>query len=494
MRTAQARCFFPPIRYARVLAALLATVGLGACTLQRDYVAPDLAAPAAWSVASTSGDETAPALDPAWWRALGDPAIDALVEAAFADSPTLAHAVARMDEAQAVLGVQSAATLPALSASAAITRAKSQNTMPLVASPTLLSNSLQAGPAFSWEIDLFGRVRHTVDAAQRRLDARSADAGAARLALAADVASTVTALRACDSARGVLAADIASRETTLPLTRLRLQAGFAPAVEEARARSGIAAVRNSLAAQDEQCARSLNALVALSGMDAAGVALLVRAPAGPAGAAGAFVPRAPDAAPQLPATVLARHPSVIAAEREAAAAWEDMGAARAQRLPRLDLAAALTGQWIRAAGSTLNFAAWSLGASLGGTLFDGGAGSANLRAAEARYRQAEASLRGTLRRTVQEVENALAAQESARRRALSSADNVAAARTTLAASEAQWKAGAVSLFELEESRRQFSAAQDAQISARRDQVQSWIALVKATGAAITLNAEVTQHE
>ncbi|MHA6929614.1 TolC family protein [Ralstonia pseudosolanacearum] len=185
---------------------------------------------------------------------------------------------------------------------------------------------------------------------------------------------------------------------------------------------------------------------------------------------------------------------MIAANGDAAAAWAEIGVARADRLPRLDLAAVLTGQWIRAAGSTLNFTTWSIGPSLTGTLFDGGAGAANVNAAEARYRQSVASLRGTLRTTVEDVENALAAQASARDRTASAHEATDAAHTTLVAAEGQWKAGAISLFELEDSRRQYASAQDAEISARRDRAQAWVALVRATGGAVTLTTEPTTHE
>jgi outer membrane protein TolC len=99
-----------------------------------------------------------------------------------------------------------------------------------------------------------------------------------------------------------------------------------------------------------------------------------------------------------------------------------------------------------------------------------------------------------LRSSVQEVENVLAAQASAKARATSAGEAVAAAETLLKASEAQWRAGAISMFELEDSRRQFASAQDAAIAARRDQAQAWVALVKATGGAITLSPEHGSHD
>lgn len=491
------RAAFPGTVRSPLTAGALVAVVLGGCALQPAYVAPDAGAPLAWSAKAEVMAATAerlPAAEQPWWRALGDTAINTLTESAITNSPTLAQAMARMDEARATLGVNTASQSPAVGASASLTRARGQNTSSQSSNTTMLSSSAAVGPSLSWEIDLFGRVRQSVAAAQSRLDARTADAAAARLTLAVDIANSVLSLRACENARRVLMDDIASRDKTLELTRLRLRTGFAATVDEARAVSGMASTRTNLASQEEQCARQVNALAALSGKDAR----TVRELAGVADPASAvepvFMPQAPGAAPELPAAVLARHPSVISAEREAAAAWADIGVARANRLPRLDLAAVLTGQWIRAAGSSLDFTTWSIGPSLTGTLFDGGAGASNVSAAEARYRRAVASMQGTLRSTVHDVENALAAQASATARGISTRDGVKAARTTLEASEAQWKAGAISLFELEDSRRQFASAQDAEISARRDQAQAWVALVKATGGCITLTPENLRHE
>ncbi len=103
-------------------------------------------------------------------------------------------------------------------------------------------------------------------------------------------------------------------------------------------------------------------------------------------------------------------------------------------------------------------------------------------------------MQATVRTTAEDVENALAEQASAAARVTSTREGVDAAHTTFTVSNDQWKAGAISLFELEDSRRQFASAQDAEISARRDQGQAWIALVKATGAAITLTSDTTSHE
>jgi NodT family efflux transporter outer membrane factor (OMF) lipoprotein len=486
--------------FSRTLASVAVLLLVAGCALQAPYSAPVPAAPAAWSATAGNSNIAPPVAN--WWTGLRDPAVDTLVANAVggADaSPTLLQALARIDEARAVLGQNAAARLPSVTANASFARLKSQEGNS-VASPAIEFNSASAGPTLGWELDLFGRVRESVNSAQRLLAARTADADEARLTLAADIASQVLTLRACDYSRRVDEADIASREKTLVLTRLLLSSGFAARVDEARAASGLATARITLATQTETCSRDVNALVTLSGTTAAEVRRLTAAPAaatastaaapGTAAQPAEGVPlppplAVPPAAPALPAAVLARHPSVIAAEREVASAWADIGVARANRWPRIDLSAALTGQWLSAGGQSLHLNTWSLGPNLTAPLFDGGAGAAGVSAAEARYRTALANLRAVVRSTVEEVENALVASASAATRGGPADDAVAAARVTLVANEAQWRAGSLSLFELEDARRQFAAAQNNAIAAARDRGLAWVALVKATGNATT---------
>jgi len=200
------------------------------------------------------------------------------------------------------------------------------------------------------------------------------------------------------------------------------------------------------------------------------------------------MPRAPAVSLALPAEVLLRHPDVVAAERDVAAAWSDIAVARAERLPRIDLAAMLTRQWLRAAGASASTTTWSFGPGLVLPLFDGGRGAANVDAALARYQASLAGLRVALRLASQDVENALAALQSAQTRLATAGDAADASRTLLVASEAQWREGAISLFELEDARRQFAGAQDSAIAAAQDSGQAWIALVRASGSAATADA------
>jgi len=476
-------------------AALFVVAG---CAGQAPYEPVSQATPAAWTLGTMDNGADASKVEEPWWTVLHDPAIDTLVAAAMGSSPTLAQAVARLDEAQATVRSAGAARGPSVSGSADAGRSRTAATP---SSPATISNNASIGLSLSWELDLWGRLRESGNAASRRLDARTFDAESARLSLAAQVADGVLDLRACHYSLDTRAHDIASREKQLAQTRRRTSVGYAAPVEEARSLSSLASAQTDFISQRQLCAQTTNSLVALTGESATTVQRLVSRTAAPRSVGSAeapvdpivgsdpddVIPSPPPVALRLPAEILAAHPSVASAERNVAAAWADIAVARADRLPRIDLGAALGGQWLQVAGSTLRSATWSLGPALSVPVFDGGSGSAAVQGYEARYRGAVGTLQSTVRTTVQNVEDALAAQQSAQERSLSSRTAADAALKALTASEAQWRAGSISLFELEDARRSFARAQESAITAARDRAQSWVGLVKATGNSINRN-------
>ena len=487
--------------------ALMAML-LGGCATQPAYEKPDLSMASAWdngarSVLASDAGDTA---QQAWWRRLGDPAIDALAEAALVDSPTLGQATARIDQARAAARVSDAQRLPQISVDGSVTRARTGGTQADSGTVTTTQSSATLGPGLSWELDLWGRLKETARAADGRLDARTADAEQTRLSLTGQIADAVLRLRACHFSLTVRDRDIAARELELFVMRERLLRGNVAPLEAANAASNLATARTDRLSQQDLCARIVNELVALSGRDASVVRTLVTAPAGKTAAlpptlerksplapiapvdADMIIPAPPPLALALPANILLGHPIVVAAEREAAARWAEIGVARADRLPRIDLVGLLTGNWIRTLGSTSSFNSWSAGAELTAPLFDGGAGAANIRGAQARYREAVETLRDAVRSAIRDVEDALAGQQSAQQRITTSREAVQAAHVALRANEARWRAGAISMFELEDTRRQFNAAQEAAIAAARDRAQAWVALVRAAGGRVDLQS------
>jgi len=470
--------------------ALALALTLTACATQPAYTPPRLETPTDWENIPANGKTDVVAAADQWWTQLGDSAITSLIAAAFADNPTLAQAAARVDQARAAAGLADAQRLPTVNGSGNAGRSQVQNTLGVGNSATLIESSAAFGGNFSWEIDLWGRVRESATAARRRLDASTADARGARLSLAAQVANTSLDLRACAYSLQIDDANIVSLETELALTRKRRSVGYIAPAAEFSALTNLANARTARISDQEQCTRKVDALVALSGQPAALVRRLLLPAANNAEAPqdmeiiadlSHVMPTPPAMQEVLPAEVLRHHPSLVSAERSMAAAWSDIAVARAQRLPSVSLSAALSGQWLHALGSSVSFTPWSVGPAVSMPLFDGGAGAANVDAATGRYMEAAATLQATLRTVVQNVEDALAFQTSAEQRVASSQDAVEAAQRSFRASLGQWQAGAISMFALEDARRQRLTAQQNFIAAKRDQGQAWVSLMQAIG-------------
>jgi len=496
-------------RFGGVSVLALMPILLTGCAVQPAYQRPDLNAAPAWDNVAQQAASNSPAVDvaiDAWWEILRDPAIDALVEAALIDNPTLGQAVARIDQAGATARASDAQRLPQVSVDGSITRAQTGGAQTGSGALTATQSTAALGPGLSWELDLWGRLKETTLAANSRLGARTADAAQTRLSLSGQIADAILRLRACYFSLAVRDRDIAARELELGVTRERLSLGNVAPIEAANAVSNLATARTDQISQQEACARIVNELVALGGREASSVRTLVRAPAGSPVVlpspltkrntlapiqnvdASTIIPEPPPLALALPATILLRHPNVVAAEREAAARWAEIGVARADRLPRINLVGLLTGNWIRMLGSASSFDTWSVGAELSGPLFDGGSGAANVRGAQARYREALDALRSAIRAATQDVEDALVGQQSAQQRVITSRQAVEAAQYALRANEARWRAGAISMFELEDSRRRFNGAQENTIVAARDRAQAWVALVRAAGGQFSVQA------
>lgn len=449
---------------------------IGGCALQPAYQRPPLDLPATWSNAPAETPPATPVEREGWWTLLGDPAVDRLVAAGLRDNPTLAEASARVDQARAVAAAENARGKPGLGATANLSGARDRNGS---GSTTTGQASANIGANLAWEIDLWGRLRETAAAARHRLSARTADAEAVRLSIVAEIADTALALRACHRIHGIRERDIASREVEAKIIEARLAFGYVAPVAVANAQSNLASARTERIAQEEACRRLTDALVALSGLDA--VTILTLLPRDVSTTGEMQMPTPPPFAPALPATILLRHAGVVAAEREVAARWSEIAVARAERLPRIDLTALLTGQWLRALGSSDSYVSGSIGTGLTAPLYDGGAGAAKVRLAEASYREAVAQLALAVRTAARDVEDALAAQQSAAARIVTSRDALTAAQFTLSASEARWRAGSIAQLELEEARRQSNRAQESAVVAAADLARAWVALVRRTG-------------
>jgi outer membrane protein, multidrug efflux system len=412
-----------------------------------------------------------------WWEGLNDPAINILIEKTFLNNPTLDQVSARIDEAKAQLGISKSGKFPTIGINSGITRNYDGSL------ETGKKSQIAAiGPNLSWEIDLFGRIRNSRKVAENHLNARIADAQNTRIILASSVAKTVLDYRACRYSSIVLEMDIASRKETISLIEKKIKAGFGAQIDKDSATAALAITSIELSLQKELSQKNLNALSALSGMDKTELQEMIRIPA--FNEIEVAMPEPPQISEVIEAKELMNNPGVRAAFYDAEAARADIDVTKTERLPRLDLAGVLTGQWLRATGTTIDFTTRALGATVSGNIFDGGFGKSNVDASEARYLGALASLESAFRTAVQEAQDALSAQQSANERHEAAKAALKAAQSSLNANESMWKNGLVSLLELEESHRQLLTSQINLITARRDQAAAWIDLYRVLGKLI----------
>lgn len=473
-----------PMTFLVRLALATLPLALAACGITRPPAAVEAPVPAQWQTPLAAAKPHAGALPVLadWWRQAGDPVLDALIEAAQTASPTVASAAARIAEARAARVQAGAAMAPTLDGTLSLSRGNSlSGTGGGSGSASLPTfTNAQAGLQAGWEIDLFGGLAASRDAASARLDASQAQWHDARVSVAAETANTYFAERACARQLEVAGADAGSRRESARLTDLSAKAGFTAPADAALARASAADASARLTQQRTQCALLRQALVALTGWDAPTLARqLDTRPTDLA------LP-ALQAVDSVPARALAQRPDVFAAELAVAAASADAGAAQAQRYPRLSLSGNIAALHVRGggAGETLN--SWSIGPlQLTLPIFDGGTRAANAASAQARYDEAVALYRAKVRQGVREVEEALLRLQDSDLRATDADSAVTNYQASFDAAQSRYASGLASLFELEDARRTLFAAQTARVALQRERAEAWVALYRALGGGWT---------
>jgi multidrug efflux system outer membrane protein len=194
---------------------------LAACAVGPDYREPDTAA-TPFVAAAGAGVAEQP-FEAAWWQQFRDPTLDQLIERALAADLDLAIAVARVEEARAFLGGVRRDRWPAVSTE--IARTESRQQQPGFSTERVERQSYDAGFATLWELDLFGRVRRSVEAAGAEADAAVASLRDAQVLVAAEVARNYVELRGAQKRLRVARENLGFQQETLELTRVRLELG-----------------------------------------------------------------------------------------------------------------------------------------------------------------------------------------------------------------------------------------------------------------------------
>ena len=424
--------------------------------------------------AQTAPIETSAAtpIDPMsrWWSQWNDPVLLELIGAAQARSGTLAQAALRIEQARAAAVAAGAGAQAQINLNAGAQRGTVQVGAGVVTA-TQVSLSLPS----SWELDLFGRVARTREAAQARLQAEQAQQGAVQVALAAETAAAYLQYRFCEVQTLLAQREAGSRQVSASALADAVQAGLAAPAQLALARSGQADAQQRALAQATECQAFLQALGVLTARETSRLQPQLQPGTG-------RLPSPQDLqVRQVPAALLERRPDVAAAQQAVEAAQADLGAIRAERYPRLSLNGSVGPLLLAVGGGSTTLLTWSIGPALSLPILDGGRRNANEAVALTAYSAAQTRYQETARRAVQEVEEALLRLDAAQARSASVETVKAAQQANRDAVAARKAAGLASMLDLEEAERAVVSSDAAQLALHRDRLAAWLQLYRALG-------------
>lgn len=442
-------------------------VGLGGCVVGPDYQRPHVTVPTAWKDAPAAST----ALPDTWWTLFGDEELGRHIEATLAANQDLAVALARYDQSRALLGVARADEFPSVDFNPAVGRARTSGTV-FNRLPVLETTLWRAPIDVAYEVDLWGRVRRSVEAAGADVESGADAVATMRLSLAAAAASTYLSLRSADRDIDVLARTVRLREDALQLADRRARAGVVGDLDVLRARADLTQTRADLADAHRGRDNLEHALAVLEARNAPDFVVAPRA----------WTPNVPDVPAGLPSSLLERRPDVAGSERSLAAASARIGVAKAAFLPQVRLTAS-GGIASHSLGdiTSSDSRIWSIGPSVQLPIFNGGRNRSQLQAAEAAYRGAFASWRQSGIVAFREVQDALGDTRWLRERGTELDATVEAATAAAKVSRSRYDRGLAGYFEVVDSERQALASQRAAIQNDQQRLLAAVSLIKALG-------------
>ena len=434
------------IRGTRVATLLAVSLTLGACAIGPDYQRPPLATPLQFKqiegwTAAAPGD----ALERgAWWEQYGDDELNTLVGRLNLSNQNLAASEAQYRQARALVRGARAAFYPSLSGSAGVTRAgqgggdstlsTSEGFAVSGSNAASISKSYDLSLNTAWELDIWGKLRRSLESSRAGFAASAADLAALKLSLQAELVQNYLQLRVLDDQQRLLDATVAAYARSLRLTENQYNAGIVPKSDVSQALTQLRSTEAQAIDLKWQRAQLEHAIAVLIGVPPSELSIAAREQ----------LPALPAIPVALPSQLLERRPDVAAAERRVIAANAEIGVAKAAWYPDLTLSA--TGgyrgssfaDWV-----SLPNRFWSLGPDLALSLFDAGARRAELERSEAAYDQTVGQYRQAVLDSLREVEDYLVQLRVLEQEAVFQQQALDAARESLRLIENQYRAGAV---------------------------------------------------
>lgn len=461
-----------------ILSALLAAM-TGCATVGADFVTPqDRATPVYRHLAT--GETQHSRLPKQWWTVFGDARLDALEQRALLQNPGIKASAQRLLQAQAQLGTLQAAQLPSVNVAAGVSNSRtSSNTSQGIAlgHRSIEGNNYSLGASLSYEIDLWGRVRHIVEAADAQALAAQDEHEGVMLLLSAQLASTYWQLRGMDTEMSILKGALATRIESEQLIEARLNGGLSNELDVSRARIARADAQADLHEAQRQRNLLEHSLATLVGVSPSDILMPAAVPA-------SDLPQPPAIPVGLPASLLAQRPDLAASVAFLRSANAQVGVAEGAFYPSLTLTAnfGYASESLRelAQGGSRQFSLGPFALSL--PLFDGGRNQANLSLSKARYQEALANHESKLLNALREVEDALSDSQQRERQAQAQEQAKQAAARAYLVAQARYERGVSNYLDVIDAQRSALSADRAAAQIRTQRLLASVAVARALGA------------
>ncbi|UHL63991.1 efflux transporter outer membrane subunit [Paralcaligenes sp. KSB-10] len=468
-------------------ALVVLTALLGACAVGPNYQRPTVSVgngykeAKGWKLAQP-GDT---GLRADWWRSYNDSVLNGLMDGLLASNQNIAQAEAQYRQAQALVKSARAGFFPTVTGGLSSTRSGSRSPDTGSGSSSSKSSQSELSGAVSWEPDIWGKVRRSVESSRAGLEASAADVAATRLSMQSTLAQTYFNLRALDAEKRLYVQTLAAYQRSLTTTENRYHAGVAAQADVEAARTQLENARTDALALEWQRAQYEHALAVLTG----------QAPSSFALAPDQTVGTVPEIPVGLPSQLLERRPDVAAAERRTAEANAKIGVAQAAWFPDLTLSASggfsnsQLALWLAAPASF-----WSLGPALAMTLFDGGARQANIEQSRAAYDAQVAAYRSTVLGALQEVENYLVQLSVMAREQQTQDRALASARESLRLTENQYQAGIIDYLSVAQVETTALSTERSALALRAARLVASVQLIAALGGGWQVPQPADNHQ
>jgi NodT family efflux transporter outer membrane factor (OMF) lipoprotein len=450
-------------------------VVLGGCMVGPDYRRPPAPTADAWRWTAREGVASREAEAAGWWHAFGDPALDALVEAAYRANPTLLAAGLRVVQARARRGIAIGGLFPQTQAARASYTRTHPSKQEGIPPEVFRTDAYELGFDAAWEIDLWGRFRRSIEASDAELLAAVADYDDVLTSLVGEVAATYVQIRVLDGRLALARDNVRVQSESLEIARVRFEAGGTSALDVEQATTLLASTQATIPEFQIQRRRALDSLSVLLGMPPSALDETLLPANG--------IPTAPvEVAVGIPADLLRRRPDVRRAERQMAAQSARIGVAKADLFPRLTLSGSV-GLSADDAANLLTGRAFtaSTGPRIDWPVLNYGRLISAVRVQDAAFQELVALWADTVLRAQQEVEDALVGYVRGTEKVVFLDRSVAAANRAVDLSLIQYREGAADYTRVLTTQQSKLLEDDRLVTSRGDVTLSVVSLYKALG-------------